>query len=170
MSTHLTNCESEAPGLVEVRLHSTPFSLLEYEPVALSPAPKFIVLPRFVEIALNPVASLFLNTSVAGKNNVIAKLRTIIAEADFIPFLVINQNKIIIKPEAKSLGCINVNKPKITEFIMRYCVNFLSFFSTKSFTTIASAIMKPEAAKLSYPTANELSDNVGFKRIRIRIK
>ena len=90
--------------------------------------------------------------SVAGKNRVIAKLTTIITEEDFIPFLVTIQNKIIINPEAKSLGCIKVSKPKITEFIVRYCTNFLSFFSTKSFTTIASAIMKPDAVKLSNPT------------------
>jgi hypothetical protein len=30
--------------------------------------------------------------------------------------------------------------------------------------------MKPDAVKLSYPTANELNDNVGLKRIKIRTR
>ena len=48
-------------------------------------------------------------------------------------------------------------------------MNLLSFFSTRSFTIIAAEIKNPEAVRLSYPIAKELSDSVGLKSIRMKI-
>ena len=58
-------------------------------------------------------------------------------------------NKFIKIPERINLGCINVSKPKITELITKYLMNFLLSFSIKSLIIKPAAIKKPEAVKLS---------------------
>ena len=102
---------------------------------------------------------------MAGKNKVMAKVAITKSDPALNPLRTRTQNRFIEMPETINLGCMNVSKPKITELITKYLMNFLSFLSIKSLITKAAVIKKPEAVKLSYPTAMEIKDNVGLKII-----
>ena len=104
-------------------LHGTPSTLLLYPPVALSPAPTFIVAPRFVEIVAIPIALWFLNISVAGNSKVITKL---IVTNKYVALKLLRvsiQRKFIKIPLMTNLGCKKVKNPKIIddkEKVQRY--------------------------------------------------
>ena len=102
---------------------------------------------------------------MAGKNKVMAKVTITKSDPALNPLRTRTQNRFIKIPETINLGCMNASKPKITELITKYLMNFLLSFSIKSLITKAAVIKKPEAVRLSYPTEMEIKDNVGLKII-----
>ena len=142
--------------------HGTPMALFVYPPVDSEPAPIFIVVPKFVEMATKLFATTFLLINRSGPS---AKTRevviTIKRATDGLKAASAQIQK-NTKARIEILGCMKVAKDNATA---AYQISELpSFFSTRAenLRNAPRAIKKNEAALTSYPIAGALSAKVGL--------
>ena len=136
-----------------------------YAPVAPGPAPKFIVIPKFVEIVAKSFAFTFLRTREEGRTASTTDVRTKNITAIFLGFRAnaqIARNKI---DASTNLGCTKDerdNKPAAD--IDLQVINFLSLLKY-SLINRATARMKTAADIDSYPIVRVLKERVGLNAI-----
>ena len=134
-----------------------------YAPVAPGPAPKFIVIPKFVEIVAKSFAFTFLRIKVVGK---IASTAVVIIKNRTADFLVLSAKAQIVrkmKADNTNLGCTNAESENSPAAEIDLQVKILLSLFKYSSIKRAMAKIKIEAEIDSYPIVRVLRERVGLK-------